>query len=134
MEKHDKKIEELVNKLMTDDSLEEAPINITDNVMSKIEALSASKTIVYKPLIPKYLWWLISAGFLGLVGYLLFQDSGSTTSLSDRYNLPEVSFNPFEGLSLDFSSTLIYAFIFLAIMLSIQIPILKQYVNNRLSY
>ncbi|WP_411768184.1 hypothetical protein [Winogradskyella sp. A3E31] len=134
MEKHDKKIEELVNKLMTDDSLEQAPNDFTDNVMSKIEALSASKAIVYKPLIPKYLWWLIGAGFLGLVSYVLFQDSGNTASLSERYNLPDVALNPFEGFSFDFSNTFMYVFVLLAIMLSIQIPLLKQYFNNRMSF
>ena len=134
MEKDDKRIEDLVNKLMTADILEKAPANFTDNVMSKIDALSTSKTIVYKPLIPKYVLWLITASFVGLVGYILFNSSENSSSLSDKYNLPDVSLNPLEGMSFDFSATLMYAMLFLAIMVCVQIPLLKQYYNNRLSY
>ena len=134
MEKDEKRIEDLVNRLMKVDQLEKAPMDFTDNVMAKIEALSQSKTIVYKPLIPKYVWWLVIAGFVGLVGYLFFNNSGDTTSLSEKYNLPEVSLNPFEGLAFDFSNSLIYATVLFAIMVCIQIPLMRQYFNNRLSY
>ncbi|WP_400077745.1 hypothetical protein [Winogradskyella sp. R77965] len=134
MEKDDKRIEDLVNKLMEADSLETPSFDFTDNVMSKVEALSNSEVTVYKPLIPKYIWWLMASGFLALVCYILFKKPTETTSLSERYNLPEVSFNLLEGLSLNFSNTLIYAIVLLAIMVSIQIPLLKQYFNNRLSF
>ncbi|MTE27279.1 MULTISPECIES: hypothetical protein [Winogradskyella] len=130
----DKRIEDLVNKLMSADSLEQAPADFTDNVMSKIEAISESKTIVYKPLIPKYVWWLIASGFVGLVGYALFSKSNDTTSLSERYNLPDVSFSLWENFSFDFSNALMHATVLLAIMVGVQIPLLKQYFNNRLSY
>ena len=134
MEKDDKRIEELVNKLMQADSLETAPADFTDKVMAKVEALADSKATVYKPLIPKYIWWLIAVGFASLVGNILLSDSSGSGSLIERYNLPDVSFNLFENISLDFSSTLMYAIVFFAIMVSVQIPLLKQYFNNRLSY
>lgn len=134
MKKDEKRIEDLVNKLMSADSLEQAPADFTDNVMSQIEAISQSKTIVYKPLIPKYVWWSIAVGFVGLVGYVILSKPNSATSLSDRYDLPEVSFNLLDNLSFDLSSTLMYATVLLAIMVSIQIPLLKQYFNNRLTY
>ncbi len=134
MEKDDKRIEDLVNKLMSADMLEKAPADFTDKVMAKVEAISSSDITVYKPLIPKYVWWLLAAGFVTLVGNILLNDSSGTTSLTERYNLPEVSFNLFENLSLDFSNILMYAVVLLAIMVSIQIPLLKQYFNSRLSY
>ena len=134
MEKDDKRIEDLINKLMSADSLEKAPLDFTDKVMAKVEALSHSDVTVYKPLIPKYIWWLLAAGFAILVGNILFKSPSDGVSLTERYNLPDVSFNLFENISLDFSNTLMYAFVLLAIMVSIQIPILKQYFNNRLSY
>ncbi|WP_430466557.1 hypothetical protein [Winogradskyella ouciana] len=130
----DKRIEDLVNKLMSADSLEQAPADFTDNVMSKIEAVSESKTIVYKPLIPRYVWWLIVSGFVGLVGYVLFSKSNDTTSLSERYNLPDVSFSLLDNFSFDFTSTLMYATVLFAIMVGVQIPLLKQYFNSRISY
>ncbi|BAO76703.1 hypothetical protein [Winogradskyella sp. PG-2] len=134
MEKDDKRIKDLVNKLMTADSLEQAPMNFTDSVMSKIEAISTSKTIVYKPLIPKYILWLVGTGFIAVVGYILFKQPTGNSTFLDRFNLPDLSFNPFEGLSFELSNTLMYAVVLFAIMLSIQIPILKQYFNNRMSF
>jgi len=134
MEKDDKRIEDLINKLMSADSLDKAPLDFTDKVMAKVEALSNSAVTAYKPLIPKYIWWLLAAGFAILIGNILFKSPSDGVSLTERYNLPDVSFNLFENISLDFSNTLMYAFVLLAIMVSIQIPILKQYFNNRLSY
>lgn len=134
MEKDDKKIEDLVNKLMADDSLESAPLEFTKSVMSKVEALSESKPIVYKPLIPKYIWVLIAASFAGLVAYVFSSKSSESSSFTERYNIPEVSFNLFESVPFDFTSTLMYATVLLAIMVCIQIPLLKQYFSQRLSY
>ncbi|GAB5564373.1 MAG: hypothetical protein Wins2KO_14360 [Winogradskyella sp.] len=135
MEKDDKRIEEIVEKLMSADSLEKAPEDFTFNVMSKIEALStSSSTTEYTPLIPKYIWWILSAGFVALIAKIILGKSKTDTSVAERYNLPEVSFNFLENLSVDFSNTLLYASIFLAVMVCIQIPLLKQYFDNRLSY
>ncbi|MAB49513.1 MAG: hypothetical protein CMC05_12880 [Flavobacteriaceae bacterium] len=134
MENEDKRIEELVDKLMANDSLEKAPVNFTNDVMSKIELLSETKTIVYKPLIPKYVWWLLGLGFVALIVNVILNKSSDSSSLSERYNLPEVSFDVFNNLSVDFSSTLMYATVLLAIMVAIQVPLLKQYFNQKLSY
>lgn len=134
MEQDDKRIEDLVNKLMTADSLEQAPLDFKDKVMAKVDALSNSTATVYKPLIPKYILWLIGTGFIAIIGYLIFKQPTGNSTLSERLNLPEISFNPLEGLSFEFSNTLMYAMVLFAVMLSVQIPILKQYFNNRLSY
>ena len=134
MEKDDKKIEDLVNKLMATDQLEKAPLNFTEKVMDKIEGLSGSTSIVYKPLIPKYVWWLLAIGFVALIGRILFKSPSDSVSLSERYNLPDISFNLLENMSFNFSSTLMYAVVLFAVMISIQIPLFKQYFNSRLSY
>jgi hypothetical protein len=134
MENEDKKIEELVDKLMANDSLEKAPINFTDEVMSKIEVLSEATTIVYKPLIPKYVWWLLGLGFVALIVNVILNKPSNSSSLSERYDLPEISFDLLNNLSVDFSSTLMYATVLLAIMVAIQVPLLKQYFNQKLSY
>lgn len=134
MEKDDKKIEDLVNKLMATDQLEKAPLNFTEKVIDKIEGLSGSTSIVYKPLIPKYVWWLLAIGFVALIGRILFKSPSDSVSLSERYNLPDISFNLLENMSFNFSSTLMYAVVLFAVMISIQIPLFKQYFNSRLSY
>ncbi|WP_179345997.1 hypothetical protein [Winogradskyella ursingii] len=133
MKEDDKRLEELMGKLMSADSLDQAPVDFTNKVMSKIESLSETKKIVYQPLIPKYVWWLMAATFVSLIVYMRLSAPNNNTSLLERYNLPDFSFNLLEGLSLDFSNTLIYAVVLFAIMLCIQIPLLKQYFNNRLS-
>lgn len=134
MKQEDKRLEDLINKLMEADRLETTSFDFTDKVMSKVGALPNSSISVYKPLIPNYIWWLLASGFVALVAYLIFNKPTNTMSLSERYNLPEVSLNLLDGMSFDFSSTLMYATVLLAIMVSIQIPLLKQYFNNRLSY
>ena len=134
MENEDKKIEDLVNKLMANDSLEKAPEHFTDAVMSKLEAVSETKKIVYKPLISKYVWWLLGLGFVALIVNIVLNQSGDSSSLSERYNLPEVSFDFLSKLSVDFSNILMYATLLLALMVAIQIPLLKQYFNQRVSY
>lgn len=134
MEKDDKRIEDLVNKLMEADALEQPSFDFTDKVMAKVEALSDSSITTYKPLIPKPVLWTIAAGFLVLVGYVMFSSPSNNESLSEKYNIAQDYQNLLEGISFDFSSTLMYSILFLAIMLSVQIPLLKHYVNNRLSF
>lgn len=134
MENEDKRIEDLINKLMTNDSLETAPTNFTEGVMSKIEALSETKIIAYKPLIPNYVWWLLGLGFVALITNIVLNKSSDSSSLTDRYNLPDISFDLLNNLSVDFSNTLMYATVLLAVMVAIQIPLLKQYFNQKLSY
>lgn len=134
MEKDDKRIEDLVNKLMEADALEQPSFNFTDKVMAQVEALSDSSITTYKPLIPKSVFYAIAAGFLVLVGYVLFNGSSSSESLTEKYNIAQDYQNILQGISFDFSSTLMYSILFLAIMVSVQIPLLKHYVNNRLSF
>ncbi|MFP4845528.1 hypothetical protein [Winogradskyella sp. PE311] len=134
MEKDDKRIEDFVNKLIEADQLETPSFNFTENVIYKVEALNTSDVTVYKPLISKYVLWSIALSFTAFVVYVLFSKPSNTVSLSERYNLPQVSFNFLENYSVNFSSTIMYAAVLLAIMVSIQIPLLKQYFNNRLSY
>ena len=134
MEQDDKRILELVNKLMDADNLEKAPAGFTESVMSKIDALSESKSTIYKPLISKQIWWLLGIGFIGLLGFIIFKQPATSGGLSKRFDLPEVSLGFLENFSLDFSTSLMYAMVFLVIMISVQVPLLKQYFNKSLSF
>ena len=134
MEKDEKRIEDLVNKLMSADSLERAPDDFTDKVMSKIEALSEAKATVYRPLIPKNILWLLGIGCMAIIGYIIFKQPTTNSKLTEKLNLPDLSLNLLEGWSFELSNTFVYAVVLFAVMLSIQIPLLKQYFNNRLTY
>jgi hypothetical protein len=133
MEADDKKIEAFIDKLMSADSLEQPSIDFTANVMSKVEAISNSTATVYKPLISKQVWILIVATFLALVGYVIFNEPSTSSGLLERFDLSGVS-NPLENISFNFSKTLMYAMVLMAVMFSVQIPILKHYFNNRMSF
>jgi hypothetical protein len=132
MEKDEKKIEALIDKLMSADGLEEAPLDFTDNVMSKVEAISTAT--VYKPLIPKSIWFIIIGSFVALVGYIYLKEPLTSSGWLDRFNLSNISINPLQNVTFEFSTTLMYAFVLLAIMVSIQIPLLKHYFNKRMSF
>ncbi|WP_178987802.1 hypothetical protein [Winogradskyella schleiferi] len=131
MEKDDKKIEELIGKLMSAESLEQPSLDFTNNVMSKVEAISSSTTTVYKPLIPKSVWFLILGSFVALIGYIYLNKPTSDNGWFDRFDLSHITVNPLENLSIDFSTTLMYAVVLLAIMVSIQVPLLKHYLDKR---
>lgn len=133
MEQDDKRIADLVNKLMDSNNLEKAPLDFTDKVMTKIEGLSETSAIVYKPLIPKPVKWSIIIAILSLIGYILFKTPASEAGLTERYNLPELSFNLLDKIAFDFSSSLMYAMIFLVLMIGIQIPLMKQHFEKRLA-
>jgi len=133
MERDEKNIEAFIDKLMSTETLEQPSIDFTDNVMSKLEAISNSSATVYKPLISKPVWILIIIGFMTLVGYIIFKEPTTGSSLTERFNLTGIS-NSLENISFNFSKTLMYAMVLMAVMFSIQIPILKQYVNSKMSF
>ncbi len=131
MERDEKKIEMFIDKLLSNEVLEQPSFDFTDKVMSKVEAVSS--ITVYKPLIPKYVWTLIAIGFMVLVGYVIFKEPSLKSSWLDGFNLSGVS-NPLRNISFNFSKTLMYAMVLLAVMLSIQIPLLKHYFNKRMAF
>ena len=133
MENDNKKIVALIDNLMSADSLEQPSQNFTDNVMSKIDSISNASATVYKPLISKPVWFLILGSFVALVCYIYFKEPAVDSGWFDRFDLSNVSINPLENVSFHFSKTLIYAVVFLAIMVSIQVPVLKHYFNKRMS-
>lgn len=134
MESDEKKIEAFIEKLMSADALEQPSVDFTDKVMSMVEAVANSEATVYKPLIPKSVWFIIIGGFIALVGYLTINESEVNSSWLNRFDWSNVSLNLFENVSNNLSSTLMYAVVFLAIMVSIQVPLLKYYFNKRMTF
>lgn len=133
MEEDNKKIEDLIDKLMSVESLEQPSPDFTTNVMFQVEAIANSSVTTYKPLIPKYIWILISCGCIALVGYIYLKEPVASNGWLEQLNLSNVSHNLLENLNEKFSKTTIYAFVLLAVMISIQIPLLKKYFNKHLS-
>lgn len=131
MEYNDKKLNSFVDQLMTNATLEKPSIDFADNLMSKIEGISTSTVTVYKPLISKTAWITIIIIMGVLVGYMYFSEPVSNSKLLEIIDLSKIK-NPLANVSFNFSKTLTYTMVLLALMLGIQIPLLKNYLNKRL--
>ena len=131
----DKHLEKLTNKIMEETSLESPSFDFTDNIMSQVQIIKTSDVTVYKPLISKSIWILIALGFITLIGYLIFGTTSQESEALFTINFDVLFNNRFtETLSaMKFSDTLMYAIVSLGIMLFIQIPLLKNYFDNRLA-
>lgn len=132
-DKVDKHIENLVDKSMKRQSLEAPSLDFTKHVMSQVEVSQGSAITRYKPLITKPMWYFIIISFLMFIAYAF---SIITFQESDWFQQIDFSFfsnrvvNMLSAVS--FSRSLLYSFLVLAIMIVIQVPLLKHYFNKRL--
>tara|TARA_R110002049_G_scaffold107078_4_gene254715 strand:- start:164 stop:550 length:387 start_codon:yes stop_codon:yes gene_type:complete len=128
MKQDEKKIENLIDQLMANDSLEQPSIDFTKIVMSKVEAVSNSTATVYKPLISKSVWFIILGSYVALVAYIYLKEPITNNGWFKRFEWSGVTPN------LNFSSAVIYAFVLLAMMVGVQVPLLKHYFNKRMAF
>ena len=135
-ENADKYLDDLSRKVIGTSSIESTSTDFTSNVMSQIKAYSKSKVTTYVPLISKRIWILIGLGFLAIVLYAIFKSPDTSSSWLKKWNLDQFQFSNFEFTSpfstLDVSQVTLYATLLLAVMLCIQIPVLKHYFNKRM--
>ena len=131
----DKHLEDLTRKVMKTPELESPSFNFKSAVMAEIEGLELSSTTKYVPLISKRSWVLIGVALLAVILYFIF--SGITITAGwlskigiERFYNFEIS-NPLADLNM--STTLIYAIGLFGLMLTVQIPLLKRYFDQRLS-
>ncbi|SFZ92633.1 hypothetical protein SAMN05428642_102839 [Flaviramulus basaltis] len=129
-EKADKYLDDLANKVIKRTTVQSPSFNFTAAVMSQVEVLNKKQTIVYKPLISKTIWVLISVGFLAIIIYALF--SGNKVESTSWLN--EMDFSALTNTlsSFKLSKTVMYAVVFFGFMICIQIPLLKNYFDKRL--
>lgn len=131
----DKHLEGLTRKVMKTPELESPSFNFKSVVMSEIEGVELSSTTKYVPLISKRSWVLIGVTLLALILYFILSDITITAGWLSKigierfYNF-EIS-NPLADLNV--STTLIYAIGLFGLMLTVQIPLLKRYFDQRLS-
>ena len=132
-EKDTKYIDNLSKKVIGKSTIESPSFDFTNTVMSQINALQESKSTVYKPLISKPVWFLITIGFLASSLYVLF--FGTKTESSNW--MQSINFSMFSNINLDIlpsvsiSKTFTYAVLFFGLMVCIQIPLLKNHFDKR---
>lgn len=125
-----KNIEKLVDKLMNDDSLASTSSDFTNTIMAKVEQLNQQKTFAYKPIISKKMWFAIATLIAGFSIYMAF--FGNLTKSKWFANV-ELDFSLNFLPTLDFSNTTLYATIIVSLLFLVQIVMLKNHFDKRLS-
>ena len=134
MEHDNNKLDAMLERLMRDEALESPSDGFTDKVMDKVYALEASSATAYKPLISKRTWLLIAMLFLALVVYVILNGNSAESQWLSTIEVPKFELNLFDNFNFQFSKTLSYGAIFLAVMIGVQMTILKSYFDRRFSY
>jgi len=128
MKENDKNIENLIDKMMAENTLESPSIDFTSKIMSQVLVAKKSKIKAYKPLISKSTWSFIGLSLIGLTTYSVY--SGSNISNFEIVNLySDKASALFSGIHL--SKNILYAILVVPFMILIQIGLLKNYFDKK---
>lgn len=132
-ENADKHLDDLSRKVIGKSAVESPSFDFTQTVMSQIKALGTSRATTYVPLISKRIWLLLSVGIASIIGYVLFGSSNTETTWFGNLELNRyVDFDITDAFSsFQVSQTMLYVALLFAVMLAIQIPILKHQLDKR---
>ncbi|WP_431135005.1 hypothetical protein [Psychroserpens mesophilus] len=132
-ENADKYLDDLSRKVIGKSAIESPSFDFTKNVMSQIEPLQSSVSIRYVPLISKRMWLLLSVGIASLIGYIIFGSQNHEIRWLEHIKLESyINFINTDSLSaFNVSQTMCYIALLFAIMLAIQIPLLKHQLDKR---
>jgi len=132
----DKHLDKLIDRVMDEMPLESPSMDFTANILSKVNTLSKSEVTVYKPLISIYLIFIIGMLLFGSLAYVVFrfplEETGWFSSLElgqlPIFKIPEV----FSSITI--SKTFMYSIVIFAVLLFVQIPLLKKQFDKQLEY
>ena len=130
-------LDELSEKIITASNLEVPSLDFTANIMSNINvAAKQSESTIYTPLISKKTWFSIAVIFTVVCAYVLLENTSESIGWFTEVDFSFVpSFNVASIFSeISFSKTVLYATVVLVLMLFIQIPLLKNHFDNRISF
>ena len=123
-----KHIETFIDKAMKSSTLETPSFDFTAKVMSQVTATSKSSVTVYKPLFSKSAWVIMLLSTVGIITFSLFSNDTFTLGWFEKVDISKVS-NLFSEIKI--SQTAMYSLLMFAVMLFIQIPLLKHYFDKR---
>lgn len=116
--------DELLDITMKMSSLESPSRDFTDSVMSYIENIPVSSVTVYKPLISKWVWIFVGLIVFLFYGYMAFQATAINyidfSIIYDNKLVDVIS-------SIEISKATAYGLLLSALMLLIQISLLKYF-------
>ena len=129
--KEDKNLENLVEKMMKENSLEKPSFNFTSKVMTDVFLIEKKKSFSYKPVISKRTWLIIFAAIGSLITWMIFNVSGNKASSNFDFSFINADkiFTIFSGFQ--FSSITTNIILLAMLMIFIQILFLKNYLNKR---
>ncbi|TDJ06678.1 MAG: hypothetical protein E2O67_03435 [Deltaproteobacteria bacterium] len=129
-------LDKLAKKVMQLSSLESPSLDFTAKIMAKVEASATSSITVYKPLISKSGWLIISILVIGGLTYGIFSSGLEGLGWFDNVDYSIISNNKVtEAISrITFSKTLMYAIGLCGLVFFIQIPMMKHYFNRQFEY
>lgn len=129
--KEDKNLENLVEKMMQNSSLETPSFDFTSKVMSDVFSLEKKKSFSYQPVISKRGWLIIFAAIGALITWMIFNVSGNKVSSNIDLSFINADniFTIFSGFQFPAITTNII--LIAMVMMFIQILFLKSYLNKR---
>ncbi|MFH6992732.1 hypothetical protein [Flavobacterium sp. FlaQc-48] len=128
MKESDKNIENLIDKMMAETTLESPSFDFTSKIMSQVLVAEKSKIKTYKPLISKTTWIFIGISVIALTLYSVYSNNDISNSETAQVYLDKAS-DLFSGIH--FSKNLLYALLVVPFMVLIQIGVLKNYFDKK---
>jgi len=127
-----KDLEKFVDKLMNETSLESPSPGFTSKLMMQVHMTAIEKATVYKPLISKRIWVVIFGFIFFIIGYFVFKTGAPEAGWLDKLKFDSLDGHTLGNLSsFKFSSATAYAAVLAAIMLLVQVTVLKKYFAKR---
>ena len=130
------KFDQFIQERIKEVGLEKHSLNFTNIVISKIETLREhSEVTVYKPLIPKNIWYSGAAIVIAIFAYLVYGNIDIEFNLLPEMNMQQIGqLNLLDRLpNLNISNIYDYAFIGLAFFVGVQVYLLKNHFDKRYS-
>lgn len=133
-ESENKYLDELSKKIIKEAALESPSFNFTDAIMSQVGTLSAKSSVtIYRPLISKNGWLVIAIVFITLLVIMVMSTEGYSLDVLNKLNFSIISNNKITEAvsSITVSRTFTYSIALFGLMLSVQIPWLKNHLDKR---
>lgn len=128
MKENDKEIENLIEKMMSENTLESPSFDFTSKIMSQVLVAEKSKIKAYKPLISKSTWIFIGICLIALTAYsVLASNDMSNFEIAKTYS--DKASALFSGIH--FSTNVLYGLLVIPFMVLVQIGVLKNYFDKR---
>lgn len=126
-----KSLEKFLDKVMKSSTLESPSFDFTAKVMARVNSTSNRAISVYRPLISKSTWGILLVLTCGIVIFSLFTKDTTSLGWFDDLDMSIIP-NLFSGIQV--SKTVMYSLVMFALMLFIQVPVLKHYFDKRLDF